>query len=127
MMEATEHAYKNMPYEDSDHINDESLSHTEVDESLLGDDKQIWHDKDLQRSKSRRSRFFALLKSCRWMIDTSLLLVILGFLVRDQWRSKPTTQWQIGGDLTGVGPECESQPRSLRCLTGMEQVEQAEG
>ncbi|KAI1492442.1 hypothetical protein F5X96DRAFT_667795 [Biscogniauxia mediterranea] len=88
---------------------DGSRSSTEVEESLMGDEKQ-WHDVELSSPprQQRRNRFIAAITSSRWIIDTSLLLIILALLVRDQWR-KPAAEdaanpWQFGQDMTGVGP-----------------------
>ncbi|KAI1811879.1 hypothetical protein GGS20DRAFT_592426 [Poronia punctata] len=51
------------------------------------------------------------LKPWQWIIDTSLLLVILALLVRDQSRSRKSEDpniWQFGQDFTGVGPKFSS-------------------
>ncbi|CAJ2511956.1 Uu.00g075810.m01.CDS01 [Anthostomella pinea] len=87
---------------------DDSSSSTDVEESLMGDEKQ-WHDVELNRPtrQTKRGKFVAALKSSRWMIDTSLLLIILALLVRDQWRKpavEETDTWQFGQDMTGFGP-----------------------
>lgn len=97
--------YENVSLED--HHSDSS---TEVAESLLGDEKN-WDAEDQQRSmpRSRTSRFMSRLKSSRWMVDTALLLVILGLLVRQQFGSNSkgsANEWDFGGDFTGVGPRC---------------------
>ncbi|KAI1337243.1 hypothetical protein F5Y15DRAFT_390699 [Xylariaceae sp. FL0016] len=95
----------------SDH--DDSRSSTEVEESLMGDEKQ-WQDIELNRPtrRTKTNRFIATLKSSRWIVDTSLLFIILALLVRDQWR-KPADQdpniWQFGQDMTGVGPRLNHQ------------------
>ncbi|KAI1084738.1 hypothetical protein F5B20DRAFT_219417 [Whalleya microplaca] len=92
---------------------DDSRSSTEVEESLMGDEKQ-WHDIELNRhvARTRRSKFVLALNSARWILDTILLLVIIALLVRDQWR-KPMPEevnpWQFGQDLTGVGPRFSQQ------------------
>ncbi|KAK3369961.1 hypothetical protein B0H63DRAFT_564223 [Podospora didyma] len=95
-----------------DHVDDRSS--TEVDESLMGDEKgqRDWHHQPLRKSK--RSRVASAFQSYRWIIDTSLLLVILGLLVRDQWRRPDSSlsgghPWDFGGDLTGVGPKFSQQ------------------
>lgn len=103
-MEA-QHKYENVMLTDDA---DDQRSSTEVDESLMGDEKQ-WHtgDRDLRTRRSQRSKWLSVLKSSRWAIDTLLLLVILGLLVRDQLRQPEVNKWQFGGDLTGVGPRCK--------------------
>lgn len=100
-------------YANIQHVDDsDDRSSTEVEDSLMGDEKQ-WHDVELNRPtrRTRRSKFIGALKSARWMIDTGLLLIILALLVRDQWRKpiseeKDVNPWQFGQDLTGVGPKC---------------------
>ena len=86
---------------------DEARSSTEVDESLMGDEKQ-WHHQQSRQQPTRRprSRVRSILWSSRWVIDTLLLLAILGLLVRDQLRKPDVNQWDFGGDFTGVGPRC---------------------
>ncbi|KAI1374732.1 hypothetical protein F4677DRAFT_153783 [Hypoxylon crocopeplum] len=96
------------------HIDDreDSRSSTEVEDSLMGDDKQ-WHDVELNKpttKKTRWGRFIEAVKSARWTVDTALLLIILALLIRDQWRKpipgpkQEVNPWQFGQDLTGVGP-----------------------
>jgi len=105
MMEPQQHKYENVPAQQPDDCDESS---TEVDESLMGEESQ-WNDKTLgmmdRRSKKRSLR--AKLASYRWLLDTSLLLVILGLIVRDQLRERPVNPYDFGGDLTGVGPRCE--------------------
>ncbi|KAK6956022.1 hypothetical protein Daesc_003669 [Daldinia eschscholtzii] len=83
---------------------DDSRSSTEVDDSLMGNEKE-WHDVELGTPTTRAGRirkFVTDFKSARWLIDT----------VRDQWRrpvaeEKEVNPWQFGQDLTGVGPRCK--------------------
>ena len=98
-----QHKYENIHLTGDDH--DESS--TEVDESLMGDEKQ-WQGENIQtlRKRQRRSRFMSILGSCRWILDTLLLLIILGLLVREQLRAKSINPWDFTGDLTGVAPRC---------------------
>ncbi|KAK3358767.1 hypothetical protein B0T25DRAFT_446382 [Lasiosphaeria hispida] len=91
-------------YGSVEHIDEhgEAGSSTEVDESLMGDEKQ-WHHSPVRRSRS--SRWASLFSSWRWVVDTSLLVVILYLLLRDQSRQQPASQlWEVGGDFTGVAP-----------------------
>ncbi|KAI0128036.1 hypothetical protein BJ170DRAFT_400036 [Xylariales sp. AK1849] len=103
-MGSKQHRYENMPLDDRD-----DRSSTEV-ESLMDGEKQ-WQDVDLQRPvrKSRTGRVCAVLNSYRWLIDTTLLLVILGFVVRSQLREKPLNPYDFGGDMTGFGPSFSQQ------------------
>jgi hypothetical protein len=88
-------------------------SSTEVDESLLGEDERQWsleqmHQHRLnKRRASRLSRVCTTLNSCRWIVDWTLLLVILGFVIRGQMREPQLNPYDFGGDLTGVAPRCK--------------------
>jgi len=95
------------------HIEEHDDSSTEVDESLLGDEKQ-WEQDGLARGRSRRT-CLSRLAPLRWVIDTLLLCAILGLLIRDQLRKQPANQWDFGGDFTGVGPRCRLSVATL-CL-----------
>ncbi|KAI1330606.1 hypothetical protein F5Y16DRAFT_362247 [Xylariaceae sp. FL0255] len=94
-----------------------SRSSTEV-ESLMGEGK-IWHDVELNAGlrRSKDDGLLAKLKSYRWIIDTSLLLIILALLARDQMRKPAVLQdpniWQFGQDFTGVGPKWSQKIRKF--------------
>lgn len=102
-MDQQRHKYENIHLTGDDH--DESS--TEVDESLMGDEKQ-WDGEHIQSlsKRQRRNRCLSALSSCRWIVDTLLLLVIIGLLVREQLRKLPVNPWDFTGDMTGVGPRC---------------------
>jgi len=89
--------YDNVPLEDQD----EAGSSTEVDESLMGDEKK-WHEHDFQprRKRSTRSRMISALRSG---VNTLLLLATLGLLVRQQLQTAPTLE--VGSDFTGFAPK----------------------
>jgi hypothetical protein len=99
-------------YDMAPHMDDrDDSSSTEVEESLIGDDNLKGWDGPSGRP-SRRTKLGEMWRSYRWIIDTSLLLAILGLLVRDQYRQPQQPQQptlQIGGDYTGV----RSEPFSL--------------
>ncbi|KAK0652484.1 hypothetical protein B0T16DRAFT_426963 [Cercophora newfieldiana] len=98
-MEPLDHKYESIEHAD-DH--GEAGSHTEVDESLMGDEKQ-WHQHHhLQPRPTLRRRISSIFTTCRWVIDTALLVIILILLLRDKQREDPSNQWEIGGDITGV-------------------------
>ncbi|KAH6658103.1 hypothetical protein BKA67DRAFT_206314 [Truncatella angustata] len=104
-MGSKQHRYENMPIDDRD-----DRSSTEV-ESLMEETKQ-WHDVDLQRPvrRSRTSTICALLSSWRWLIDTTLLLIILGFVAKSYFREQVAVKpYDFGGDITGVGPKFSEQ------------------
>lgn len=106
MMEPT-HTYESLDELDK---YDEARSSTEVDESLMGDEKP-WHKQQPHQQPARRSkrkRIISALWSTRWAADTLLLLAIFGLLLRDQLRKPDVNQWDFGGDFTGVGPRCRS-------------------
>lgn len=90
--------YDNVPLED----HDDAGSNTEVDESLMGDEKK-WHEPDFQtqRKRSARSRIISALRSG---INTILLLAILGLLALQQFRAAPKNLLEIGSDFTGFAP-----------------------
>lgn len=105
-MDMSDAKYANIKFEDHD-----DRSSTEVEESLLGtDDKACrrcmakdYHDQPARR----KNRCLAMLNSSRWFVDTILLVVILGLLVREQMQKPPVNTWDFGGDLTGVSGHCE--------------------
>ncbi|KAK1999468.1 hypothetical protein LX36DRAFT_655441 [Colletotrichum falcatum] len=96
-------------------------SATEVDESLMGDEKQQWHpidlDHDLDARRRRQgpawARVKAALRRHRWLIDTLLLLTNIGLslglslLMYYQFEDFrfPASVRQIGGDSSGAGPQ----------------------
>jgi hypothetical protein len=103
-MAAQQHKYESMALDDRD-----DRSSTEV-ESLMEVEKQ-WQDEDMRMPmrRSRASRICGVLNSFRWLIDTTLLLIILGLVVRSEFKKGPVnpTDYDFGGDITGVGPKCE--------------------
>ncbi|KUJ18803.1 uncharacterized protein LY89DRAFT_706441 [Mollisia scopiformis] len=90
--------YENLQLDDHD---DSSI--TEVDESLMGDEKHMGY-----KRKSRRPTWWSILKGS---LDTVLLLVIVALLLQYQSpKGTPkTSENEVGGDLTGVGPHFSSQ------------------
>src|SRR5689334_18629394 len=98
-----QHKYENVRVAQPEDM-EECRSSTEV-ESLIDDEK---HWGTQPRRTTRRSKAASCFASYRWLIDTGLLLVILGLLVRQQLHEPPVNKWEIGGDFTGVGPSCKS-------------------
>jgi hypothetical protein len=90
--------YENVPIED----HDEAGSNTEVDESLMGDEKK-WQEQDFQTRRKRPSLLKRILSVLRSGVNTLLLLVILGLLVVQQLRAAPTLE--VGSDFTGFAPK----------------------
>jgi hypothetical protein len=86
---------------------EELLSSTEVDDSLMGDEEKQWHSQQSGAMRlSKRNRFMSTFRSNRWLIGTTLQLVIVGLLVLVllQGRQKETVLTQVGGDYQGGGP-----------------------
>lgn len=109
MASSSQHKYENVQLTGSheqDHDHDDSRSSTEV-ESLIGDEKS-WrahqHEHNERKKRSKRSQLSSILRSSRWMLDTTLLLIIVALLVRNEMREPVQDQWQLLGDMTGVGP-----------------------
>lgn len=110
------HKYEDVRLEDGDH---DSRSSTEV-ESLMGEEKspkwqgRAQQQEPLPRERSKTSNLKRILRSSRWMLDTTLLFIIIALLVRNEGRKEahtptPTSmveQVQLMGDMTGVGPRC---------------------
>lgn len=110
------HKYENVKLAGDDHDHDHSSrSSTEV-ESLMGDEKS-WQVQQLER-KSKRRTLGNILRSSRWMLDTTLLLIIVALLVRSEVKEPPIEQWQTSGDMTGVGPRCMSIPFKPETILG---------
>ncbi|KAG9240322.1 hypothetical protein BJ878DRAFT_299529 [Calycina marina] len=99
--------YENVHLEDND-----DLSITEVEDSLMGDEGHTYAD-ELRKRGGRKSRptCWTIMKEGRWFLDTILLLVIVGLLVRSQVESKipKNSEHELMGDMTGVGPHFSTQ------------------
>ncbi|CAK7223359.1 hypothetical protein SEUCBS140593_005209 [Sporothrix eucalyptigena] len=111
--------------EDLDLDDRHSSSSTEVDESLLGDNasptsgkwKEAGHNLDRHLARQQRRRRRSLRESIatwgRWGLDTVLLLVILGLVLKQQHASSSSTSsshpYDFGQDFTGVGPRVSQQ------------------
>lgn len=103
------HNYENVHLGGEEHDHD-SRSSTEV-ESLIGDEK-AWQMQHM-RERSKPSSLRRIFTSSRWILDTTLLLIIVALLVRNEIKaapeySSPTDLVQLNGDMTGVGPRCSS-------------------
>lgn len=70
----------------------------------MGEEKS-WQTQQI-RQKSKTRGLGSILRSSRWMLDTTLLLIILALLVRNQMKEPPTDLVQLNGDMTGFGPRC---------------------
>jgi hypothetical protein len=110
--------YENVQLDDHD---DSSI--TEVEESLMGDEKQMLVEELQLRytKKSKRRACLSTIKEARWLLDTVLLLVIVGLLLRDQSQKAnlKTSEHEVGGDFTGVGPHCRELPELSRIIVAI--------
>lgn len=87
---------------------DDAGSNTEVEDSLMGDEKKWDFQTPQTPQQRRRSKLLSALWSGRWYLDTLLLLGIFGLLVRQQMKTPTVPKWEVGGDFTGVHPTCKS-------------------
>lgn len=109
MASAPTHKYNDVRLDDRD-----DRSSTEV-ESLMEVEKQ-WQAEGLDRPlrRSRTSRMCDVFNQWRWLIDTTLLLAILVFVLRLQTPgSRPVIkskadEYQLNGDMTDFSPRCKS-------------------
>jgi hypothetical protein len=107
MMEPMDHKYDALEHIDDHH---ESGSNTEVDESLMGDEKQWQHQHHRpQTRESLRSMISSLFTTFRWTIDTALLITILILLLRNKNSKQQQQPYEFGGDFTGVAPRFSQQ------------------
>ncbi|GAB1312805.1 Oxidase ustYa [Madurella fahalii] len=64
-----------------------------------------------ERRASRRETVCSALTSIRSLLDTVLLLVILGLVMDRQWQKSPS--FEIGGDITGFAPTIPQQIKTF--------------
>lgn len=89
---------------------DGSLSTTDVDGSLADEMKQ-WHLSDLDSDQQMRQNACRQTRiPWRWLVDTFLLLVIIGLLLLHRSGRNPSfsSSYEVGGHYQGDGPHCES-------------------
>ncbi|KAF2832425.1 hypothetical protein CC86DRAFT_279810 [Ophiobolus disseminans] len=108
-----QHKYSHVNHNE-EHYADSS---TEV-ESLAGGEKQ-WTAGDYHTTSQRSNRRILcppLLAALRWVLVIGLQLSIIGLLARDQglldstrWKGRSTSVHQVGGDITGWGPQMPTQ------------------
>ena len=93
--------YENLRLGDHD-----DSSTTEVEDTLMDDEKDT---QNLRRTRCRTITCLSVLKEAHWFVDTILLLAIFGLLLRDKSQSciPKTSEKEVGGDFTGVGPHCK--------------------
>jgi hypothetical protein len=87
-------------------IDDHSDSSTEV-----GD----WDTEDVVQPRRRRKTTWRRVKGHRWMLDTALLLVIIGLLVDKRWqRHAKGHLYELAGDIAGFAPTFSQQVVSFK-------------
>lgn len=95
-----------LQYQNLDERDDSSM--TEVEDSLMGDEKHIDGGEfgRRYRPKPKGTSCLSILKEARFFLDTILLLAIVGILLwnRAQEAVPKTSERDVGGDMTGVGP-----------------------
>lgn len=97
---------RNQRYDALRNADDHSDSSTEVDD---------WDTEDAVRSRRIRKTIWERVKGCRWMIDTALLLVIVGLLGEKRWhRHVKSHQYELAGDITGFAPTFSQQIVSFK-------------
>lgn len=103
------------PYSDARReaeINDDSM--TEVSVSLLSDEGKQWRCADIEDGRratreTRCARAWGVFRRWRWLVDTGMLLIIVGLLLERRGLQTPTRDKRLEpvGDLTGFAPQCE--------------------
>lgn len=83
---------------------EEFLSETDVDVS----NEKAWNPEDGRGRWNQPRGILYTLKTHRWLIDTSLLLVITVLLVLLLLRPPQPEIRQVGSDFTGSGNQCKS-------------------
>ncbi|KAL7779765.1 hypothetical protein CFE70_009782 [Pyrenophora teres f. teres 0-1] len=85
---------------------DHSDSSTEV-----GD----WDTEHAVQPRRRRKTIWRRAKGYRWMLDTALLLVIVGLLVEKRWLHQAKShQYELAGDISGFAPTFSQQIVSFK-------------
>lgn len=108
---------KQQRYNDVNVDDRDDRSSTEV-ESLM-EEKQ-WPGLSTTGRQTRTQRTCAIFNQWRWLIDTTLLVAILFFVIRLQQSpaGAAPSKYQLNGDITGVGPKCKQaigHPLPLPC------------
>lgn len=61
---------------------------------------------DEKSQRVTRGIFWRKLSGYRWLLDTSLLLVVIGLLLEKRWGYDHVYEYEFAGDLTGFAPRC---------------------
>ncbi|KAF5848621.1 hypothetical protein GGP41_009746 [Bipolaris sorokiniana] len=88
---------RHQPYDALHNVIDGSDSSTEV-----GDE---WDTENAAQPRRRRKTVWRRVRRYRWMIDTTLLLVIVGLLAEKRWQKYEKGHlYELAGDITGFAP-----------------------
>lgn len=104
------------------------VSHVEIDESKTTNDQRYnalrnldnesdssteigdWDAENLVESRQTKKRsIWSSVQRCRWLLDTGLLLVIVGLLVEKRLAHNDRHEYEFAGDITGFAPKCRHQ------------------
>ncbi|KAI8155889.1 Oxidase ustYa [Colletotrichum sp. SAR 10_70] len=92
-------------------------SMTDISVSLLSEDDKPWKQADIEDGSGCATRRSRCAKKCeafrrwRWVLDTALILVVVGLLVERRYLQSPARDKRLEpvGDLTGFAPEFTQQ------------------
>lgn len=76
-------------------VDDQYDSSTEVE------DWGIEHDS----KRESRKTLLAKVRVWRWLVDTTLLLVIVALLLEKKWKQQRSYTYELAGDITGFAPQ----------------------
>ncbi|CAO2658209.1 Nn.00g059320.m01.CDS01 [Neocucurbitaria sp. VM-36] len=91
-------------YDALHNVDAHSDSSTEVDEA-------DWDpEHDIRPRQRRRKTCWQRTKRYRWILDTTLLLIIVALLVEKRWTTRPRSpHFELAGDITGFAPAFSKQ------------------
>jgi hypothetical protein len=88
---------RHQQYDALRNVVDDCDSSTEV-----GDD---WDVENAVQPRPRRQTVWMWVRRYRWMVDTTLLLVIVGLLAEKRWQGREKSHlYELAGDITGFAP-----------------------
>ncbi|KAF2019696.1 hypothetical protein BU24DRAFT_419321 [Aaosphaeria arxii CBS 175.79] len=113
-------ALRNTHNHDQDDNHSESSS-TEVDEEWGDNEEEAGSDSRLncpskksREWRRRRGSVWAKIQKYRWVVDTALLLVIVGLLLEKRWSHRRAHRYEFAGDVTGFAPKFSQQIKTFK-------------
>jgi hypothetical protein len=74
-----------------------------------------WDTEDAVQLRQRRKTVWKRVSAHRWMLDTALLLVIIGLLAEKKWQHHTKShRYELAGDITGFAPTFSQQIVSFK-------------